>query len=200
VPKVNKRGAKRTVKVETTPKAENNVQFSVQFVPGRYLTFSRFNEQDFIHVREYATTGERMYPTKKGVCFTPGRLRGLLNVIEEIDEQRKQQSSKASYKVQQGLYKTHLGAGIYVSTDNKFDGVDLRRYWRPEGALDAVPTKNGIYLSSTEWTTLKEKLNELLLLHPGLTLAEQCLHQNLMDMSECRECDPFGILRDSFVN
>jgi len=174
MPKVSKREEKRAVKVETTPKAENNVQFCVQFspqfMPKQYLSFSRFNGQDFIHIREYETTGERMYPTKKGVCFTPTQLMRLLNLFEEINERRRHQSSIAFYKMP---YKNHLGAGFYVSI-NECDGVDLRHYWRPKGASKAVPTKNGIYLPPPEWTALKEKLNELLLLHPELTIAEQC--------------------------
>jgi len=199
MPKVNKRGEKRAVKEEKmTVNPRNDIQFSVQFVPGRYLTFARFNDQDFIHVREYAMTEEHTIPTKKGVCFTPGRLRALLNVIEEIDEQMKQQNAKAEYKVPQTAYKSHLGAGIYASVDGKFHGVDLRRYWMPEGTRDIVPTKNGIYLPSTQWIALKQKLNELLLLHPELTLAEQCFHQNQMGQFGCSECDPFNSFKEQF--
>jgi len=199
MPKVNKREGKRAAKAEkTTVKQKNDIQFSVQFVPGRYLTFNRFNDQDFIHVREYAMLEDRTIPTKKGVCFTPTRLRVLLDTIGEIDEQMKQQNSTASYKVEQGAYKTHLGAGIYAAVDGKFHGVDLRRYWMPEGKKDIVPTKNGIYLPPAQWTALKEKLNELLLLHPELTIAEQCFHQNQMGQFGCRECDPFGSLGEQF--
>src|ERR1700743_1356388 len=110
MPKVSKREAKRSSKVETTepPKSASTIHFSTQFAPGRFLVYSRFNKQDLVHIREYAVIGDRAYPTKKGVCFTPGRLRALLNVIEDIDEHGKQQKAKVSNKVQQTTYKTHI--------------------------------------------------------------------------------------------
>ena len=199
MPKASKREEKRSSKVETTepPKSASTIHFSTQFAPGRFLVYSRFNKQDLVHIREYAVIGDRAYPTKKGVCFTPGRLRALLNVIEEIDEHRKQQNAKVFYKVQQITYKTYIGAGIYATVDDKFDGVDLRRYWLPEGKVETVPTKAGIYLPSTQWEALKEKLQELMIVRPELTLAEGCLHQNQMSM-DCRECSPFASFSEIF--
>jgi hypothetical protein len=126
--------------------------------------------------------GECEYPTKKGVCFTPARLKVLRNKIEEIDEHLKNQSAP---------YKSHLGAGIYASSD-KFNGVDLRRHWIPEGQPEMVPTKRGIYLPTIQWTSLKEKLTELLSTYPELSLAQECFHDNQLELIDCRECLPFG--------
>ena len=200
MPKVNKREAKRVIKeaTKTVSKATGDVLFSSQFVPGKFLTYCHYNEQDLVHVREYATLGDQSYPTKKGVCFTPGRLRVLLDSSEEIDEQLKQQNANEPYKVQQSSYKKHLGAGVYVAVDNKFDGVDLRRYWMPEGKSEAIPTKNGIYLPSAQWTALKEKLADLMISKPELSIAESCFHQNQLGMLDCHECDPFGSFRELY--
>src|ERR1700759_134582 len=200
MPKVNKREAKRAGKgeVKGATKATGDVLFSSQFVPGKFLTYSRYNEQDLVHVREFETLGDRTYPTKRGVSFTPARLRVLLDSLEEIDENLKQQNPKESYKVQQSGYKKHLGAAVYAAVNEKFDGVDLRRYWMPEGKSEAVPTKNGIYLPTKQWMLLKQKFGELLLLHPELTLAETCFHQNQLGMLDCRECDPFGSFREFY--
>ena len=209
MPKVSKREVKKAIKCEeeeamampaVIPAATttSTVHFSAEFAPRRFVVYSRFNEQDWIHVREYVTYGERTYPSKKGVAFTPARLRTLMNKMEEIDEQLKQSNANVSYKVVQASYKTHLGAAIYAAVDSKYHGVDLRRYWLPERQTSIVPTKNGIYLSPSEWASLKEKLNELVAARPELSLAEECFHQNQMGQLDCRECLPFGWMIASF--
>src|SRR6267154_792486 len=88
MPKVNKREAKRVVKIvseETQAMPSSTLYFNVEFAPERLLVYSRFNDRDLIHVREYVTRGTRTYPTKKGVCFTPGRLSVLREKIDLID-------------------------------------------------------------------------------------------------------------------
>src|SRR2546425_418340 len=211
MPKVNKREAKKAIKCEeeetmAAPVAipvvmsvpTSIVHFSEEFAPGRFVVYSRYNEQDWIHVREYVTYGERTYPSKKGVALTPVRLRTLMNKMEEIDEQLKQANATAAYKVEQSTYKTHLGAAIYAAVDKKYHGVDLRRYWVPERQTTVFPTRNGIYLPSSQWASLKEKLNELVVARPELTVVEDCFHQNQMGFIDCRECSPFGWRFESF--
>src|SRR5881296_3015463 len=116
MPKVNKREVKKAIKEEEVmsmpaviPAAmstsTSTVHFSAEFAPGRFVVYSRYNEQDLIHVREYVTYGERTYPSKKGVALTPVRLRTLMNKMEEIDEQLKQTNATAAYKVEQSAYK-----------------------------------------------------------------------------------------------
>src|SRR4051812_808463 len=73
--------------------------FNGPFWPGRRLVLSCFNGQILIHVREYQTTDGKEYPTKKGACFTPGRLMALHERIESIDEVLRQQEVNASYNV-----------------------------------------------------------------------------------------------------
>src|SRR2546425_11818313 len=132
MPKVSKLSSKKETVVEEDkivmaiiPTA--TVHFSAEFAPGKFVTYSRFNEQDLIHIREYIAMGGRTYPSKRGACFTPARLKALMNKFEEIDEQLKQLNSDASYKVVQTKYMAHFGAGIYVA--QKYKGVNLRRYW-----------------------------------------------------------------------
>src|SRR5437867_701983 len=210
MPKVSKREAKKVVKSEedetmAIPVAipeimaasTSAVHFSGEFAPGRFVVYSRCNEQDWIHVREYISYGERTYPSKKGVALTPVRLRTLMNKMEEIDEQLKQTNATAAYKVEQSTYKTHLGAAIYAAVDKKYHGVDLRRYWLPERQTLVAPTRNGIFLPSSQWTSLKEKLNELVTARPELSLVEECFHQNQMGQLDCRECLPFGWMIES---
>ena len=171
--------------------------FNESFYPGRCLVLSTFNGQTLVHVREYQTSGVKQYPTKKGATFTGGRLAMLRRSIEGINAALHQQEVNASCNVTvQGgvLYMMHLGAAIYASVNEKFHGVDLRRYWMPEGQLAPVPTKNGIYLPAKQWKKLVKKLDQLLAEHPELLLARECSlsHDNQMGMIECRECMPFG--------
>jgi len=134
--------------------------FDVTFSPGKHLVLSVFNGQTMIHIREYVRMFDREYPTKKGICLTPGRLKVLQGKIGEIDAVLNQQEVNASYGVSIDggtLYKAHLGAGIYASIANNFTGVSLRRYWVPDGQLEVVPTKNGIFIPVSQWKWLKVK-------------------------------------------
>src|ERR1700759_1663091 len=101
MPKVTRREVKKFVKVETvkTSKGSTDVHYDVLFAPQRHLTYSRYNEQDLVHVHEFEVIGNRSYPTKKGVSFTPGRLKMLIAFVDEIDEHLKQEMSKDIYKV-----------------------------------------------------------------------------------------------------
>ena len=174
---------------ETTKMRPAQGEFKLSFAPGRYVVYTQYNNQTQIHVREYETKtllngDHHEYPTKKGVCLTPQRLKVLRNKIVEIDENLNQRNENT-------VYKTHLGAGIQASVD-KFNGVDLRRYWIPQGQPSIVPTKSGIYLPAVQWKSLKEKLNELVSAHPELDDVEECFHQNQMEIYDCHECQPFG--------
>ncbi len=188
-----------TVPVETAslPKPKKEV-FDVSFWPGRRLVLSSFKGRILVHIREYLDMGGKEYPTKKGVCLTPGRLSALRRRIEEIDELLVQLSTNAEYNVTIGddpLYYQHLGGGIYASINEKYHGVDLRRYWSPMGQSKPVPTRNGIYLPASQWTALKLKLDELLEVHPGLADSVECALAhggNQLEYFGCPECMPFG--------
>ena len=119
----------------------NATFFNREFAPSRYLVYSRYNGRDFIHVREFETLNERVYPTKKGASFTPARLKALIGKFGDIDEELRQQKSSATYKASKPTYKAHLGAGIYATVGDEYVGVDLRRYWVPEGQLKEVRTE-----------------------------------------------------------
>jgi len=179
----------KIVKEEKTMQ-DSITYFSEEFAPGKFVSYSRFKGQNFIHIREYQNVEGRLIPTKRGASFTPGRLRVLLAKTDEIDEQLKLIASGAPCKGVQ--YKTHLGAGIYAAIDDKFNGVNLRRYWAPEGQATILATKNGLFLAPFQWMSMKEKLNELLAKHPELVIAETCFHQNQLGLLDCHECLPFG--------
>src|SRR6267154_2328532 len=116
MPKVSKRETKRakeivTVKDEGPVISSSTVHYSAEFAPGRFVVYSRFNDRDWVHIREYLIMGERTYPSKNGVCFTPGRLKALMNRFKEIDEQLRQQqeATAASSSATEDSFMDHLG-------------------------------------------------------------------------------------------
>jgi len=185
---------------ETTTATVSEKTFDAEFHPGRHLVVSLFNGKELIHIREYQSENGKEYPTKKGACLTPGRLRELWGRISDIDAVLQQLELKSTEDAIVGdgepVYKEHLGGGLYVSINEKFCGVDLRRYWMPPAQnIRIQPTRSGIYLPISQWRALKAKLNELLATYPELWNVEMCreLHgDNQMDHYMCRECTPFG--------
>ena len=165
-------------------------ELKILFGPRRYVVYSHYNGHDLIHIREYGVKsmpnamGQCEYPTKKGICLTPSRLKMLWIKINEIDESLNRRDGVTEQRL-------HLGNGLYVST-GKLAGVDLRRYWIPEGQTDIVATKRGIFVTEFQWRLLKEKLGELLDAYPTLGAADVCYHDNQPSLAQCRECLPFG--------
>src|SRR6267154_882550 len=82
-------------------------------------------------------------------------------------------------KIEMGgmVYRAHLEAGVYVSVDKDFNGVDLRRHWVPDGQLTIAPTKEGINMSTPQWNSFKRKLNDLLSVHSELLDANECYNE-----------------------
>ena len=184
--------------MESTPTVSTKEVFDASFWPRRRLTLSSFNGRTLIHIREYVLMGDKEYHTKKGVCFTPGRLSVLRGKIDLIDAMLILNADPI-LKTGEPTYREHLGAGIYASISEEYQGVSLRRYWIPEGQHTIAPTKNGIYLPVKQWSALKLKLDELLAAHPGLIDAVECINThggNQMEIADCRECMPFGWLSD----
>jgi hypothetical protein len=168
-------------------------EVKLTFAPRRYVVYSRFNDVDYVHIREYDEMTNQKgsvsneYPSKRGVCLSTIRLKVLRSKFDEIDDQLNLQRQNMVPN-----YKTHLGAGIYASV-GEYKGVDLRNYFIPEDKMSPIPTKRGIFIPTSQWTRLKEKLLQLLSAYPHLADAVECFHQNQMDQNNCRECLPFGL-------
>ena len=171
-------------------------EIKLMFAPQRYIVYTRFKNAILIHIREYATkttsSGVCEYPTKKGISLTPGRLFMLSSKLDEIDNQL--QLQKFPNPQPSPAYKRHLGGGVYVSTGDGYNCVDLRRYFVPDGQTAITATRSGIALSHYQWNSMKEKLKELMILHSELECALPCMHDAQEEMMMCRECMPFGWL------
>src|SRR6267154_4798768 len=110
--------------LESTPTASKKEVFDASFWPGRRLTLSSFNGRTLIHVREYVRMGDKEYPTKKGVCFTPGRLSVLREKIDLIDAML-MLNANPILKTGEPTYREHLGAGIYIEHQHRVDQINL---------------------------------------------------------------------------
>src|SRR6267154_793842 len=109
---------------ESTPAASTKEVFDASFWPRRRLTLSSFNGRILIHIREYTLMGDKEYPTKKGVCFTPGRLSVLRGKIDLIDAMLILNADPI-LKTGEPTYREHLGAGIYIEHQHRVDQINL---------------------------------------------------------------------------
>jgi len=162
--------------------------FDEEFSPGKRLMYSQLNGEVLIILREYNSISER----NNDVSFTPERLRALQNRIHIIDRTLRHQKLNVTHSLEiKPLYRDHLGAGVHVSISNKYHGIDLRHFWIPPDQFSIQPTTNGIFLSISQWSAFKQKLNELLNAYPELIQSQECYHELYIETLDCRECLPF---------
>ena len=74
--------------------------------------------------------------------------------------------------------------------------MDIRRFWKPDDALEPVPTRKGVTLNKTKLAKLLQAVEEVRECVPELNDTELCAfsesHQNQLGMLSCKECTPFG--------
>src|SRR6266516_5376371 len=159
------------------------IHYSAAYASGRFVVYSRFQDQNLVHIRDYVTMGTCACPSEDGVSFRVYQLVDLVRKFTEIDEQLKQQNDSTSYEC-------HLGEGSYVRINSIHDSVVLCSY--------SDPVKNEISIPSSQWTSLKEKLNELINGWPERCAIKGCCsHPNNIRMMDCQECFPFSWIMKS---
>ena len=106
---------------------------------------------------------------EKSATFTPERWAQFVLIFDELSENVQKLTDGRSYI----KYRHHLGGRWYVSVTTGFQCVDIRQfYWHREKGPS--PSKRGIALRLSEWTSLAELLSHLHLQHPELATAEPC--------------------------
>ena len=146
-----------------------------------------------VHIREYEVINDsKMYPTKKGVCFTKPRWATFINQLDDIDKVVELLKSG-----QPANYFEHIGGRYYVSISQGFKCVNIRRYFKPSDGGKECPTRSGIALRLCEWDMLTSKIHDLHDTLPELKDAVPCSanddHLNQMGYFSCRECNPFAL-------
>lgn len=147
-----------------------------------------------MHLRhyDYKSTGFDVYPTKKGVSFTPERYASLSMQMDSIKANVELCKNDKNFE----KFKLHLGGGVVVSIDKDFKTVDFRRYFKPADEHKVLPTKSGISLTFDEFEQFVLLLNEIVSEEEVFKNAQICMlkenHMNQEGAQRCFECNPFG--------
>ena len=172
--------------------AESKI-FKGQIADNFFLSTSQHKDVEYVHIRSYEKTedGQKSFPTKKGASFTPGRWIAFYDLFTDIDDYiRRHKDGQSVY------YHHHIGGGVYITINDKYRHVDIRRFFYPPGAKMEQPTKSGICVTFEQWDILKTLIAKLHKQKPYLLGAVPCFkqpdHVNLMTVVECKECNPFS--------
>lgn len=165
---------------------------------GKYIVMSSFQGILSMHVRYYerdVKTGTP-YPTKKGVRLGPSEFANLMQLAGELTNEIE---SKQRNKVE---YHKHLGHGVYVTIKESGDykKLDIRQYFKPEDAVQPLPTRKGITLSEKEWGALLDAEEDIRKGYSefGNSMTTICigLHASDEERDECNYCNPFPAADD----
>uniref|UniRef100_K1QKF7 Uncharacterized protein n=1 Tax=Magallana gigas TaxID=29159 RepID=K1QKF7_MAGGI len=166
-----------------------SANFSLDDFGDLFVTAVPFKEEINIHIRHFKQSNGRYFATKKGVTFPLPRWVKFESLLPELEKylQNKESSSEM---------KWHIGGSVYVSLHPGYSTVDIRHFWKPEDAVDPVPTRKGVTLNKQKVTRLLQAAQEVRECVPELNDTELCAfsesHQNQLGMLSCPECTPFG--------
>jgi hypothetical protein len=154
-----------------------------------FVTAVPYKGEINIHIRHFTNSNGNYFPTKKGVTFPLSRWLMFESILPDIDQNL--QNGGAA----EGM-KCHLGGGVYVSITPGYATVDVRHFWKPEDAMEPVPTRKGVTLNKYKLARLLQAVQEVRESVPELNDTELCAfsgsHQNQLGMLSCPECTPFG--------
>ena len=153
-----------------------------------FLTAVPFKDRINIHIRHFTSANNGLIPTKKGVTFPLSRWLMFESILPDIQKYIENRSNEEM--------KWHLGGGVYVSITPGYATVDVRHFWKPDDAVEPVPTRKGVTLNKQKLARLLEVVEEVRECVPELNDTELCAfsesHQNQLGMLNCPECTPFG--------
>ncbi|XP_061190802.1 uncharacterized protein LOC133198880 [Saccostrea echinata] len=153
-----------------------------------FLTAVYFKDRINIHIRQFTAANNGLIPTKKGVTFPLPRWLRFESILPDIQNHLHNRTDEEM--------KCHIGGGVYVSITPGYGTVDIRHFWKPDDALEPVPTRRGVTLNKYKLNRLLQALEEVQQSVPELNDTELCAftesHQNQVGMLNCPECTPFG--------
>ena len=93
-------------------------------------------------------------------------------------------------------FRSHLGGLCFVSVTTGFLCVDVRQWYLQRSSQEEKPSRVGVGLRMSEWTSLQSVISTVEADFPNLAMAEAChkqeSHRDLMEAVECRECNPWA--------
>ena len=123
--------------------------------------------------------------------FDKNRWAQFAALFTHIDEEAKE-LNKQTRPV---AYRQHIGDGYFVSVNDGFMYVDIRKYFLPYSMQpgEEKPTKQGITLHQDEWTDLFNLMPIVHQMFPSLTNATACCHLSQLSFMTCMSCYPFNV-------
>lgn len=175
--------------LERQKSQEERCRFSLDDFNDLFLTAVPFKDEINIHIRHFTVSNGRFFPTKKGVTFSLQRWLKFESLLQDIEHHLKDNGDSKGMK-------WHIGGGVYVSLNPGYPTVDIRHFWKPNDAVEPVPTRKGVTLNNQKLTRLLQVVEQVRECVPELNQTELCAfsesHQNQLGMLSCPECTPFG--------
>ena len=160
-------------------------EFKAHLGRDKFVTHTKYNGADYLHLRVF----ENGLPTKKGIALCVTRTRALLDAIPVVDIE-----ADTALTPSESEYSYHLGYGTFLRV-LCYKGTryyDVRRYWKPEGHQEPVPTKNGLYMNSDEFAQLKNCITDITKAIPDVLRVNACECWFLPNqLQTCARCFPF---------
>jgi Transcriptional Coactivator p15 (PC4) len=125
----------------------------------------------------------------KKIAMTGLRWATLMSAMTVIDESVDLLQSEQYVRL-----NTHFGGGFYVSVTTGFRCVDLRRFFYDNVKDELQPTREGIALTLSQWSSFKTIVQEINRDFPDLAETDRCIHVGMEDYFNCKECFPTNIL------
>jgi len=148
----------------------------------RLLKIAKNNSELYIEEKDSA----------KSAAFTPSRWASFLLCLDEIDRQLEKFAAGENV-----AYRNHYGGGWCVSVTSGIYCVDLRKFYLPIGETEWKPTRTGIALRLSEWTTFRNLLDVVQRDHLTVANFTPCFlnqdHTTLEGIQACRECNPYTV-------
>ena len=157
----------------------------------RYFTAQRYKDELQFHFRQYESKDGNQVPTKRGVYLKPNQMKNLLLCASTLVT-----DAEMAFSNGQMEYRSHLGYGVYAIV-TKFKGqkyIDIRRFWKPADAIEAVATTNGCLMKLDEFDKFLKLIPIIHQNYPELNLIQdcQCMFQpNQLGYLQCSMCNPF---------
>lgn len=156
-----------------------------------FLVVSKFHSDTKVHLRVYEEKEDGSnYPTRKGIALDLEKWKKITYYKDDVDSAIDQHDAEM-----QVAYNQHLGENYYMTIDNDYPVVNIRKWWMPPGNDEIVPTKKGAAITFDQWETLKELMPEVeKKIGDQLKEIEFCenseSHQNQMGFLQCPRCNP----------
>ena len=155
------------------------------------MSHSNYKEEDYLHLRVF----EDGIPQKKGIALCPNRARSLLDIVDAIDAEADSEWETDTTNSDKEYFH-HIGYGTYLRVIKKYNKryYDVRKYFKAENNT-ILPTKQGLYMSTSEFGELKRLATDIIQSIPAIRNSTPCdcwFQPNQLAYLFCTRCSPFS--------